>query len=385
MTDIYEQYRQAHQHGPFIMQGSTAYVVGYEEARQVLGDYKRFIKDYRNLLPPEELSDQPGTTGMFNLLYDNMLSADPPDHTRLRTLVGKAFTHGQIRALQSRIQEIADGLIDDFAPAGTVDLIDAFAFPLPIIVICELLGVPAVDRDRFRRWSHAFIGIADSRFSYMQSLSEFVQYIGQMIAERRAHPRGDLISGLVHAEEEGVQLSEQELYSMIALLIVAGHETTVNLIGNGLVALLQYPDQAALLRRDPALIDAAVEEFLRYAGPVEMATERYAAEDVTVGGTVIPRGTTVIVILAAANRDPGRYQQPDALDITRSDNKHVAFGYGIHYCLGAPLARLEAKIAFNTLLARLPGLRLAVPTTELQYTQGTIVRGLARLPVRWDV
>ena len=384
MADIYEQYAEVHPYGPVIMQGRTAYVVGHEEAKLVLSDHKRFIKDYRNLLPPEERLPVNMAPGMFELLYDNMLSADRPDHTRLRALVSKAFTQRRVQALTPRIQEIADELIDGFAAVGSVDLIEAYAFPLPIIVICELLGVPTSDRDKFRRWSHAFIGIADDESAYMQSLTEFVQYIGQMIANRRDQPQDDLISGLVHAEEAGERLSEQELYSMIALLIVAGHETTVNLIGNGMLSLLQHPDQAALLRRDPALIDGAIEELLRYAGPVEMATERYAAEDVTLGGTFLPRGTNIIVILAAANRDPQSYDQANRLDVTRTGNHHAAFGYGIHYCLGAPLARLEARIAFNTLLARLPTMQLAVPAGELQYSQGGIVRGLTRLLVRWE-
>ena len=224
MSDIYERYQQVHQHGSVIMQGRTAYVVSHEEAKQVLSDHKRFIKDYRNLLPPEQRAQAQNGTDMYNLLYDNILSADRPDHTRLRNLVSQAFTQRNIQELAPRIQEIADELIDGFMASGTADLVNTFAFPLPIIVICELLGIPATDRDKFRRWSHAFIGIADDQTSYFQSMTEFLQYIGRMIAERRARPQDDLISGLVHAEAEGARLSEQELYSMIALLIVAGHK-----------------------------------------------------------------------------------------------------------------------------------------------------------------
>lgn len=384
MNSAYDQYNHVHQQGGVIMQGGRVFVVGLEAARQVLGDPKRFVKNFQNTLPPEQRSQAGSGMDMFSLLYDNMLSSDAPDHTRLRALVSKAFTNRQIQSLAPRIQQIADVLIDGFEMDGEADLIERYAFPLPIIVICELLGIPAKDRDKFRRWSHAFLGITDDEFSYMPSLTEFVRYIGQTIADRRDKTKEDLISGLVHAEENGQQLTEQELYSMIALLIVAGHETTVNLIGNGMAALLQYSDQKALLRRDPALIESAVEEFLRYEGPVEMATERYAAEDVQIGETLIRRGTAVIIILAAVNRDPAAFKQPSALDITREANKHLGFGYGVHYCLGAPLARLEAKIAFNTLLKRLPDIQLAVPVSKLVYNSSSIVRGVKQLPVRWS-
>lgn len=370
--------------GPIVAQGRTLYVIGYPEAKQILGDYRRFVKDIRNTLPPEQRSQFEPETDMFSLLYDNMLNSDQPAHTRLRALVSKAFTNRHIQSLAPRIQEITNQLIDSFKAEGEIDLIEAYAFPLPIIVICELLGIPIEDRDKFRKWSHAFIGIADDEQSYVQLLTDFVRYIGQMIADRRSHPRDDLISGLVHAEENGARLSEQELYSMIALLIVAGHETTVNLIGNGMLAILRYPDQAALLRREPQLIDVAIEEFLRYTGPVEMATTRYAAEDIEIGGTFIRAGTPIIVILAAANRDPAVFQDAAELNVTRESNKHLGFGYGVHYCLGAPLARLEARIAFNTLLKRMPAIRLSVPASQLKYNEGTIVHGLVRLPVRWD-
>lgn len=305
MKNSYDKYNQYREQGPVIVQdgfnGATAYVIGHEEAKEVLGDQKRFVKDPNSLLPASQRHRNNGSSDVFQLVYDNMLGTDPPDHTRLRALISKAFTNKRVQALAPRIQELADQLIDGFESKGRVDLIDAFAFPLPIIVICELLGVPTEDRDKFRTWSHAFLGVADDHSSYTQLISDFVQYIGEMIALRREEPRDDLISALVHAEEEGNQLNEQELYSMIALLIVAGHETTVNLIGNGMAALLQHPEQADLLRREPERIDAAIEEFIRYEGPVEMATTRYAAEDVTIGGTFLKRGTPITVILAAAD------------------------------------------------------------------------------------
>jgi cytochrome P450 len=328
---------------------------------------------------------QPPAAGLdlFSLLYDNMLSADGDNHRRLRGLVSRAFTRRNVESMAPRIQEIAGELIDDFAPSGQVDLIEAYAFPLPIIVICELLGIPPRDRLQFRRWSHAFIGIDYDENTHFGQLVEFVRYITGLIDDRRAQPRDDLISALVQAEEDGQSLTQQELTSMIALLIVAGHETTVNLIGNGTAALLQHPDQTAVLRRDPALIAGAIDEFLRYAGPVEFATQRFAAEDVLISGTLIRRGTPVTVILAAANRDPQPFARPDALRVLRDAHQHLGFGYGVHYCIGAPLARLEAKIAFNTLLERLPTLQLAIPAADLVYTEGAVVRGLVRLPVKW--
>ncbi len=389
MTSNYDKYNQLHERGPIIAQsgyqGATLYVIGYQEAKQILGDHKRFVKDIQNTLPPEQRTQRQAGTDMFSLLYNNMLETDAPDHTRLRALVSKAFTNRHIQSLAPRIQEITDELIDGFEAEGEVDLIEKFAFPLPIIVICELLGIPSEDRDKFRIWSHAFLGIEGNEHTYVQLMTDFLRYIEQMINDRRLNPRDDLISGLVHAEEDGQQLSEQELFSMIALLIVAGHETTVNLIGNGMAALLQHPEQIALLQWNPDLIESAIEEFLRYEGPVEFSTTRYAAEDVQIGDMFIKRGTAVIVILAAANRDPAAFMEPTILDITRESNKHLGFGYGVHYCLGAPLARLETRIAFNTLLKRLPTIRLGVSASTLQYNESSIVRGLVRLPICWDV
>ena len=387
-TTTQDRYHQMRLNGPIItrrsFQGPAYYVLGHQEARQILGDHKRFVKDPNNILPPEQRTPRGRSSmDMFSLLYDNMLSTDAPDHTRLRALVSKAFTNKRVQELTPRIQEIADQLIDDFQHMGQANLLDVYAFPLPIIVICELLGVPAADRNKFRAWSHAFLGIADSH-GYMGSLTDFVKYIGRMITARRKHPQDDLISALVHATEDGQTLTEQELYSMIALLIVAGHETTVNLIGNGMAALLQNPDQMHLLQQNPEHIDTAIEELLRYSGPVEMSTTRYAAENVTISDTFIPHGSPVIIIFAAANLDPTQFIDHNQLDITRANNKHLGFGYGVHYCIGAPLARLEAKIAFNTLLQRIPTIQLAIPASQLTYNNGTIVRGLTRLPVRWN-
>ena len=265
-------------------------------------------------------------------------------------------------------------------------LIDAYAFPLPIMVITEMLGIPYADRDTFRRWSNTLV----QGESFMQASAEeeviaeeFVTYLRKLIAERRARAQDDLVSGLVQAEDRGDALSEDELIAMIFLLLVAGHETTVNLIGNGVLALLQHPDQLALLKRDPTLIISAVEEFLRYESPVETSTLRFAREDVVIGDQVIPRGEMVLVVLGSANRDEAQFTQPDDLDITRERNRHLAFGHGIHYCLGAPLARIEGQIAINTLLRRMPDLRLTVAPEQLVWRPGILIRGPVALPVAW--
>lgn len=385
----YETYDQMREENPVrLHQGLQIpiwFVTGYEEAKLVLADHKRFVKEYRSTLTPAELAKLEPEPEMFKLLNYHMLNLDEPDHTRLRSLVSKAFTNRRILEMEPRIQQIADDLIDEFKDKNEIDLIDAYAFPLPIVVICEMLGVPAADRDKFRLWSNALIEIGNSEATFMQLMADFIQYIGNMLADRRQNPRDDLISALVHAEEAGDHLSEAELYSMIVLLIVAGHETTVNLIANGMLALLRNPAQMALLQQEPELIETAVEEFLRYDGAVERATIRYAAEDVEIGGQLIKRSTPVIVVVGAANRDPRYFEDANSLDITRADNKHIDFGYGIHYCLGAPLARLEGRIAINTLIQRIPTLRLAVPASELEYRTSTIVRGPVKLPVTLNV
>lgn len=384
----YETYAQLREENPIRLHKGFEvplwFVTGYEEAKRILSDHKQFVKQYERTLTPDERAKMQKMPEMFDLLNNHMLNMDVPDHTRLRGLVSKAFTTRRILEMEPRIQQIADELIDNMLQNEAVDLIDEYAFPLPIVVICEMLGVPTSDRDKFRQWSNAFIEFGNSEAHFMQLMAEFVQYIGQMIADRRQNPHDDLISALVHAEDEGDRLSEAELYSMIVLLLVAGHETTVNLIGNGVLALLQNPDQMAQLQQDPELMETAVEEFLRYDGAVERATTRFAVADVEIGGQLIKRSTPVIVVLGAAGRDPRHFDNANQLDITREANKHLDFGYGIHYCLGAPLARLEGKIAIGTLIQRIPNLRLAVSADELTYRQSTIVRGLVNLPVTWN-
>lgn len=381
MAGYYDKYNEYQAQGPVVLQRGVAYVLGYEEARQVLGDSKRFVKDLQRTVPAHQRHNTPSDDfDMYSLLYHNMLETDPPDHTRLRSLISKAFTSRHVQSLAPRIQEVSDKLIDQFQDASEIELIDAYAFPLPIVVICELLGVPIHDRDKFRAWSHGFLGIADSHGEYFQLMQDFLAYIGQMIAERRANPKDDLISRLVHAEESGDRLTEQEMYSMIALLIVAGHETTVNLISGAVANLLQNRSAKERLIRNPSEIERVIEELLRFEGPVEMATTRYAAEEVTLGNRLIKRGTQIVVILAAANRDPQTFEAPLIFDPTRDAHKHLGFGYGIHYCVGAPLARLEAKIAINNLFKRLPEIELAVPPHHLHY-EGSVITGLTKLPL----
>ena len=361
-------------------------ITRYEDVLAVFKD-GRFVKNWRKVLTPEQLAQIPPMPEVMEPLSTNMLDTDPPDHTRLRALVSKAFTPRLIEQMRPRVQAIADTLLDAVQDRGEMDLIDDYAFPLPIIVIAELLGVPAEDRDRFREWSDAAVS-GDASQEYLEKvliphMQAFTDYLRQMFEEKRKNPGEDLISALVRADEAGEKLSEDELFGMVFLLLVAGHETTVNLIGNGVLALLQHPDQLEKLRDDPSLIKYAVEELLRYDGPVETSTERFAREDVRIGETVIPRGEMVLVVIAAADRDPDRFPDPDALDITRSDNKHLAFGKGIHHCLGAPLARMEGQIAIATLLRRMPELRLKGSPESLSWRSGMVLRGLQGLPVEF--
>ncbi len=317
----------------------------------------------------------------------SMLDRDPPDHTRLRGLVSKAFTPRVVEGLRPHVQEIVDGLLDAAEGRGAMDLIEDFAYPLPVRVICEMLGVPVEDRERFKDWSlaiarglDALLLPPDSDVGHRSAVAReaLVQYFRDLLAERRAAPRPDLLSGLIAAEEAGDTLSEQELLATCILLLIAGHETTVNLIGNGTLALLRHPAELRRLRENPGLIGTAVEELLRYDGPVQR-TARIPSEDVTIGGRTIAKGEMVMPFIGAADRDPAQFPDPDRLDIGRTENRHIAFGWGIHFCLGAPLARLEGQIAINTLLRRLP--RLALATDRPEFRQSLTLRGLGALTV----
>ena len=310
-----------------------------------------------------------------------MLDSDPPDHERLRRLVNKAFTMRHVELLRPRIAAITAGLLDDMSTQREVDLLASFAFPLPVTVICELLGVPVADRDDFRAWSATIVSNTATPAAYQSDGTAMIRYFTALLAAKRHEPAEDLLSALITVRDEGDRLSENELVSMAFLLLVAGHETTVNLIGNGMLALLLNPGQLARLRDDPSLLSGAVEELLRYVNPVNNATLRFACEPVEIGGARIGRGEVVLVSLSGANRDPSRYAAPDRLDLGRDTSGHLAFGHGIHYCLGAPLARLEAEIAFGGLLARFGSMRLAVPAESLRWRPSTLIRGLEALPV----
>lgn len=364
---------------------TTWLITRYEDALAILKD-QRFIKDFRRLLTPEQLAQAQGN--IYNMLNTHMLSFDPPDHTRLRALVNLSFTPRLVEQWRERIQAIADELIDAMEQRGEreIDLVDAFAFPLPIIVITEMLGVPTQDRENFREWSNALLdgaGHPEQLQNARAKILEFTMYLTGLVAAKRQQPGDDLISRLIVAEENGDRLNETELLSMIFLLLVAGHETTVNLIGNSVLALLQHPEQKKLLQQNPELIKSAVEEFLRFHSPVAIGTNRWAGEDLEFGGKQMRRGDAVLVGLAAANHDPSEFAHSDELDITRKENRHLAFGMGIHYCLGAPLARLEGQIAINTLLKRLPNLRLTVPVEELIWRPSMLLLGVSKLPVAY--
>jgi cytochrome P450 len=289
-----------------------------------------------------------------------------------------------IEQWRTRIQEITDELLDKVQERGAMELINDFAFPLPMTVISEMLGVPEADRAQFRAWSNQIIdtvGHLDRWTGIAPDIMAFVQYLYGFINQRRQQPQDDLVSRLIQVEEEGDKLTENELISMIFLLLVAGHETTVNLIGNGVLALLLHPDQIVLLQQNPELIKPAIEELLRYNGPLYTATNRWASEDIDYKGTLIKRGDIVMVGLASANHDEQQFPHGEDLDITRKENQHLSFGKGIHYCLGAPLARLEGQIAISTLFRRFPKLRLNTDPRALTWRPGTLVHGLDILPV----
>ncbi len=368
----------------------------FEDAEAVLKD-QRFVKSVRNVYTQEEiaqkfpwlLSGQQERTGQA-FLVRHMLNADPPDHTRLRSLVNLSFTPRLIEQWRERIQAITNELLDAVQnpPNGEwrheMELIGEFAFPLPMTVITEMLGVPDTDRTRFRVWSNQVVeasGDFQAFANLRESLDEFQVYLSELIEQKREQNADDLLGKLIRTEAEGDKLTEDELISMVFLLLVAGHETTVNLIGNGVLALLQHPDQLEKLKQNPELIKSAIEEFLRYRGPLLAATQRWASEEIELGGQQIQRGDQVIVLLSSANRDERAFEHADQLDITRKENHHLAFGKGIHYCLGAPLARLEGQIAISTLLKRMPNLRLAIDEQDLAWRRGLLLMGVSELPV----
>jgi cytochrome P450 PksS len=353
-------------------------VTRYSDAVNALKD-PRLLKNARSVGTPRG----DWVPGFVRPLERNMLDLDPPDHTRLRGLVHKAFTPRLVERLRERIESLCDELLARPQRAGSFDLLGSYALPLPATIIAELLGVPPGDQRKFHRWSSHIVSSSSPR-AFMLALPSiwfFMRYLHRLIEWRRADPRDDLITALIQAEEAGDQLSEDELKAMVFLLLVAGHETTVNLIASGTLALLDHPDQLQRLRDEPALMKSAVEELLRFTSPVEIATERYASEDIVIADTTIPRGEIVLTVLGSANRDAEQFAAPDRLDLGREPNPHLSFGQGAHYCLGAPLARLEGQLALAALLQRMPALRLAVPRHDLRWRRGLFLRGLQRLPV----
>jgi cytochrome P450 len=374
-------------HAVTLVDGHAAWlVVGYEEARAALND-PRLSKDMRAALAAAGDVVAEGLPGPE--FARHMLNVDPPDHTRLRRLVAGAFTMHRIEALRPRVHTLIDDLLDAMAlqpEDRPIDLVKSFAFPLPFTVICDLLGVPDQTCAPFGEALVALLSpySTDDEFARAKTGSDaVVQFLGELVATKQHSPGDDLVSALLAARDGTEQLSQPELLSTIFQLVVAGHDTTASLIGNGLVALLSHPDQLARLRAEPDRFPAAIEEILRYDAPVPHATFRYTIDPVPIGDVTIPAGAQVIICLAAANRDPSRYAHPEELDIDRPYVPHVAFGHGIHFCLGAALARMEGQLALASLLERFPQLRLAGTRADLHWGHGDglVLRGLSELPV----
>ena len=317
-------------------------------------------------------------------MFESVLYMDPPDHTRLRKLVNKAFTPRAIDPLRPRLEQIADDLLDRMAGPGVVDLMETFAVPLPMTAISELLGIPVADRPDFFEWSEVINSSARGP-GYIDTLRAAADYLGALADAKRAAPGTDLMSHMVTAAEDGDQLSRKELIAMALLMLLAGHDTTVNLITNGTLALLRSPDQLALLRSDPALLPNAVEEVLRYESPVNISTERFTREPIELpSGVTIPAGEVILISVLSANRDARQFDAPDTFDITRNTASHLGFGHGIHFCIGAPLARMEGHIALGKIFGRFPRLRPAVPPESLTYRFSTLMHGPTSLPVYLD-
>jgi cytochrome P450 len=381
LADPYPTYRRLIRETPvFWLPHSNApggmwCIARYDDVIFILHNAAVF-KDTSRIAPP----------GSLTPLDRAMLQRDPPDHTRLRRLASHAFTPRRVQNLEPRIEQMSLDLLTRIRERGTADFIADYARPLPIMVIAELLGVPFEDHDRFSTWSDQIMTGSDSVLggeeaarASQEAMASLIAYFTTLIEQRRQQPRDDLISALIAARDAEDQLSEDELLGMCVLLLIAGHETTVNLIGNGLLTLLRHPDQLALLRHHPEYLTSAIEEMLRYESPVQRSTPRFAAETFEIAGQRIEAGQQISLMFGAANRDPAHVPDPDRFDITRHPNPHLGFGSGIHYCLGAPLARIEARVAFSHILEHLPAMRLA--TDQPEWKPVTWLRGLRRLPI----
>ncbi len=382
VDDPYPTYRKLREKDPYHYSPLTGSLVisRYEDVDAVLRDYRRFSNDQR----------KGERTGIRNEdtrseLTPSILSLDPPDHTRLRGLVNRAFTPRQVAKMEEHIRETAHALLDEVAGDDEFDLMTNLATALPTVVIAEMIGVPTEDRAQFKQWSDNFARVLEPNLSpqegklVLETADIFEEYFSRIIARRRDDMRDDLISRLIEAEEEGDRLTTDEMQVTLRLLLVAGNETTTNLIGNGLRALLRHPEQLQLLREQPALIPNAVEELLRYDSPVQVDM-RTVLEDVELGGKVARARSRTMLLIGGANRDPEEFERPEELDVTREDAGNISFGRGIHHCLGAPLARLEGKIAFEVLLERFDDIQLG--STAPCYKQNIVLRGLRQLPIR---
>lgn len=372
---------------PFInepVMGKAWLVTRYDDVVTVLKD-PRFSTDIRKVAT-QTMETPWWMPRVVTTFQNSMLLVDDPDHRRLRDLVHKAFTPRMLQDMNGVIERVTDELLDAMSRKKQVDLIAAFALPIPLTVISDMMGVPAKDRLKFHKWMGTFLdiqaGTGLQKAAKVFNMFQMYRFFKSLIRLRRREPQDDLITALVNAEQNGDRLKEDELIAMIFLLLLAGHETTVNLIGNGTLALLENPDQLHKLQAQPELIDSAVEELLRFTNPVEQPAPRYPLEDVELSGQKIPKGSRVLVGIASANRDESVFENADTLDITRTPNKHLAFGLGIHYCLGAPLARMEGKIALQRLVQRFPNMQLAVSADKVQWRMSMAVRGLKTLPIR---
>ena len=371
-------YRSMRENAPvyFDKQQYMWHVFRYDDVQRVLSDYANF----------SSARGRGGSQNANQPLSASMISMDPPRHRQLRALTAQAFTPRAVEALAPRIQSIVNELLDQVMATGRMDVIEDFSYPLPVIVIAELLGIPPADRERFKRWSDTIVGAANAMgeggMTHTQATREMVAYFGNIIAERQREPGPDLISGLLAVQIEGQHLTMPELLGFCALLLVAGNETTTNLLGNALLCFTEQPDVWQRLRAEPALLPGAIEEVLRYLSPVQ-SMFRVTAANVELGGQRIPEYVRVLAWIGSANRDEAQFPNAEQFDITRSPNRHIAFGYGIHYCLGAPLARLEAKIALGAMLERFTTVS-RVPDTSLEPLQSSIVYGVHHLPMTFE-
>ncbi|MFF7012142.1 cytochrome P450 [Streptomyces fimicarius] len=383
VRDPHATYDWMREEGPVKLRQASGSVLWmltrYEDARAALAEPK-LHKD------PRRFPNPAGGTGMgpeepgMELLSRHMLNSDPPDHTRLRKLTTKAFTARPTEMFRPRIEELAAGLLDSFEAGQRMDVVNDYAMPLSTRVICELIGIPAADGEIFRDWYTTMTGVHPPE-QVTEARQSLIRYLGDLIADKRARPADDLISNLLQARDADDLLSETEVMSMVFLLLGAGHETAISFIGTAMLSLLSEPDQLALLQKDLTLLPGAIEELLRFESPINVATFRYAAEPVEIGGVTIPAGDSVFVSIGALNRDPSKFSEPDRLEITRPATGHLAFGHGLHHCLGAPLARVEGAVAIGQLITRFPDLAPAVGREDLQWRFSLMLRCLESLPV----